>query len=128
MFKSTIVFIFVLANCLFLNNSWSDGSHGAKLKINNNAGNKITIKTYNGKEDCVAVPHKVYYIGIGGTRTVKCHGQGKNKCGVVVIKTKGGDPSPCVKIKEGSKCVITQGTNTWSFGAFGGGSCNTNAS
>ncbi len=62
----------------------ADGTHSVKIKITNGTNNKIEITSYNGKDKSMTIPHKVNYIDKGGTRTVKCHGQGKHKCNVAI--------------------------------------------
>lgn len=67
------------------NAAWADGTHGVKIDLTNNIKGDVEITTFNGKDGSQAIPHKVYYVkNVGAQRTIKCHGQGTNECGVAV--------------------------------------------
>jgi len=81
----THITITSLAALLFAGVAVADGTHGVKVKVINDANNQIEVQTFNGKNKG-SVPHKVYYIGSGGERNVKAHGQGKNKIYILILK------------------------------------------
>lgn len=96
--------------------AFADGSHSVKIDITSEINQDIEIAAYNGKDTNMTIPHKVYYVGNGGTRTVKCHGQGKHKC-YVAIKIKGTSKYLYLDaIKDNSTCAITN--DSGSFGWF----------
>jgi len=70
---------FALAMVLFSPAALADGTHGVSVTVVNSTGSKLEVLTYNGKDGSETVPHKVYYIGPGGTRQAKAHGQGTGK-------------------------------------------------
>lgn len=70
---------FVFALVFFSPAAMADGTHGVAVTVVNKTGAKIEVLTYNGKDGSETVPHKVYYIGKGGSRTAKAHGQGTGK-------------------------------------------------
>ncbi|NRB40501.1 MAG: hypothetical protein HRU20_18870 [Pseudomonadales bacterium] len=69
----------------------ADGNHRSKISITNKTGSEITLFSHNGKDStCSAaysVPHKVYYVGTDGSKTAKCHGQGKSRCRITAYWT-----------------------------------------
>ncbi|MCF6263478.1 MAG: hypothetical protein L3J24_07840 [Xanthomonadales bacterium] len=88
----------------------ADGSHSIKIEFESQLQAKIEITVHNGK-DKGPIPHKVYYLDGPGKRTLKCHGQLKNRCRVVVSITGATlldsewvyNKEKCVMSKTGSK-------------------------
>ncbi len=87
--------------------AFADGTHGTKFQLKNKfQGVEMQVLVYNGKDGARLVPHKVYYIDTGGTRTGKCHGQGKHRCWVIVQSN--GAPFTFYRgpIKKNATCEI----------------------
>lgn len=80
-------FLLVIASFGVVSSVVADGSHGVKIKITNNINEQIEIQSFNGLTCSGGVPHKVYYVDSGGTRTAKCHGQGKDRCYISIHVT-----------------------------------------
>ncbi len=68
----------IVFSSLLIRSAMSDGTHGVKVRVTNNANREIQVVTFNAKDKNKSIPHKVYYISKDGTRWVKAHGQGKN--------------------------------------------------
>jgi len=74
--------------------AWADGTHGSKIKVYYGSGGtriaRLDVDTYNGTDfDCI-LPHKSYKIHDGESKTVKCHGKGKNRC-FIALRLKYGE-------------------------------------
>ena len=74
--------------------AWADGTHGSKIKVSYGSGGariaRLNVDTYNGTDfDCL-LPHKSYKIHDGESKTVKCHGKGKNLC-YIALRLKYGE-------------------------------------
>ncbi|MCF6263477.1 MAG: hypothetical protein L3J24_07835 [Xanthomonadales bacterium] len=88
----------------------ADGSHGVKIEFESQLQAKIEVRVDNGQATG-PVPHKVYYLDGPGSRTLKCHGQGNNRCRVRVAITGATtldqewayNKEKCVMSKTGSK-------------------------
>ncbi len=78
--------LLLVAGFLFSTAVLADGSHGVKIEFESQLQAKTEITVHNGK-DKGPIPHKVYYLDGPGTRTLKCHGQGNNRCRVRVSIT-----------------------------------------
>jgi len=89
----THITITSLAALLFAGVAVADGTHGVKVTVKNNHNNQIEVQTFNykGGGGWGSVPHKVYYIGSGGERNVKAHGQGHNEIKLIIHETGSGD-------------------------------------
>ena len=85
--KITQIFLGVSIGLAFAGNVLADGTHGVKFTFDNQLNAKVQVKSYNGKDGATMIPHKIYYIDGKGSRTIKCHGEGKNGCHIRVSHT-----------------------------------------
>ena len=72
----------------------ADNTHGVKVTVNNDAGKRVIIYTWNGKDSfhgSIASPHKVYYLDNGGTKKAKAHGDGSHHLWISVFVKATGD-------------------------------------
>ena len=87
---STLFFFTAMALAASIN-LYADGTHKTKIDFANSTRWKLQVQVYNGKDHALTVPHKVYYVGRGGKRTLKCHGQGTHKCWVRIVEAGNSD-------------------------------------
>lgn len=85
----------------------ADGTHGSTFKLTNDAGLELQVLVYNGNDNARIVPHKVYYIPKGKTRTAKCHGNGTGRCYVTIQPNGYSWLIYRGKIKKNSECSVT---------------------
>ncbi len=65
---------------LLSNLAIADGSHGTKITVTNNASGRIKADVMSGDDSICAFGHKGYTIEKNSSKTVKCHGKGKQRC------------------------------------------------
>ncbi len=85
----------------------ADGTHSVKIGFESQLKAKTEITVHNGKDGKLLVPHKVYYIDGDGSRTLKCHGQGKHQCYVRVSLTGWGIVLYADYVKDNQDCVLS---------------------
>ena len=122
--KSAVITALTLLPCV----ASADGSHGAKIEFTNLSGSEVTLESFNGKDSMCGtsfgVPHKVYYIGNNGTRTAKCHGQGKGRCKIygwwthhsevkVSDVNSSSQAGNCFWVPKNAKCSINYTNQNW---------------
>jgi len=86
----------------------ADGSHGVKIEFESQVQAKIEITVHNGTDKSGMVPHKVYYLDGLGSRTLKCHGEGKNRCYVRVSPTGAPYTLDAAWVKNSEDCVLSK--------------------
>jgi len=83
--KKSIIAAVALVSFIIPSAALADGNHGVKIKFKNTSDTKVEVDTYNGKDALDTIPHKVYGVKPDQTKTIKCHGEGSNKCTVRVV-------------------------------------------
>ncbi len=94
--KHTHLFVVVVSLMIVAGTgpAWADGTHKSKIDVSYGSGGDrvayLEVDTYNGTDfDCI-LPHKSYKIHDGESKTVKCHGKGKNRC-FIALRLKYGE-------------------------------------
>jgi hypothetical protein len=108
--RNAAVIPFALA--LTLSHSvWADGTHSTKIAITNNVEPpaKIRVATFNGDDNHYEIPHKMYQIGPGNRKIVKCHGNGKHRCGIFIrnMEADSGKNIYQGRIDDNGECTVS---------------------
>ena len=107
--KHTTLILTLLAVPLILasaSNAIADGTHGCKIKVQNNyteTDYTVVVIIYNGKDAVCQFGHNTYKLDYGDSVTAKAHAQGSAKCTLFVSTDI--YPVLCKNLKEGSWCA-----------------------
>ncbi len=86
--QATVISILIVAPLIILasaTNAIADGTHGCKIKVQNNYTYKVIVETFNGKDLLCVLFHKKITIRKRDTGTAKAHSQGAGKCTLKVL-------------------------------------------
>ena len=110
--KQTTLIRTLLAVPLILasaSNARADGTHGCKIRVQNNytkTDQTVLVFIYNGKDAVCELTHNNYKLASGDSVTAKTHAQGSSKCtlGVSTGEAKNWNEL-CLNLPEGSRCA-----------------------
>lgn len=64
--------------------AFATGTHGSKVTILNLTDTRIVAEAYNGCDAFCVSAHQMKGINAGGSKVLKCHGQGRQICKIAV--------------------------------------------